>query len=197
MALLMENGEGRSIAENLMSNTNLPFTDRALRFPLPDKFKVPWIDRYDGSGDPSNHMESFRAHLILHGTPDEIACRAFPLTSKRVAKEWFGNLNPKSIDNFDTLGCQFMNQFLAARRRKKNPAYLLSLVQGKTESLENYMQRFNQEKLTVESPNKQTDRTKIYTRNSMNRFAINWLCKCEVEPTKNRVLYKTNLSYLN
>ena len=41
MALLIENGEDLSIVEDLMLNTNLPFTDRVMRFPLPDKFKVP------------------------------------------------------------------------------------------------------------------------------------------------------------
>ena len=35
-----------------------------------------------------------------------------------------------------------------------------------------------------------TDHTKIYTRNRTNRFAIKWLCKCEVEPTENRVCVK-------
>jgi hypothetical protein len=78
-------------------------------------------------------MEGFRAHLALHGTLDEIACQAFPVTLKGVTKEWFGNLSPKSIDNFDTLGRQFLSQFLVFRRRKKNSAYL-----------------FNWEKLTVE-----------------------------------------------
>ena len=34
------------------------------------------------------------------------------------------------------------------------------------------------------------DRTKIYTRNSTNRFAIKWLCKCKVEPTENQVCVK-------
>ncbi|XP_059446601.1 uncharacterized protein LOC132178164 [Corylus avellana] len=123
---------------------------------MPDKFKMPRVDKYDGSGDPSDHMESFRAHIILHDTPDEIACRAFPLTLKGVAKEWFGGLSPKSVDNFDSLGQQFLGPFLAVWKRKKNPAYLLSLVQGKTESLKDFMLWFNREKLTVESLNEQT-----------------------------------------
>jgi hypothetical protein len=139
-----------------MTKTTLPFTNRVLNFPLPDKFKDPRVDKYDGSRDPSDHKEGFRAHLALHGTPDEIACRAFPLTLKGVAKDWFSNLKPQSIDNFDTLGRQFMNQFLAVRRRKKNPAYLLSLVQEKEEPLKDYLHRFNQEKLTVENPDDQT-----------------------------------------
>jgi hypothetical protein len=135
MVLFMENGEGQSTAEHLMAKTTLPFTNRVLNFPLPNKFKDPRVDKYDGSGDPSDHIEGFRAHLALYGTPDEIACRAFPLTLKGVAKDWFNNLKPQSIDSFDTLGRQFMNQFLAVRRRKKNPAYLLSLIQENEEPL--------------------------------------------------------------
>ncbi|XP_059447484.1 uncharacterized protein LOC132178889 [Corylus avellana] len=156
MAFLIENRENWSATEDLMQHTNLPFTDWVMRFPMPGSFKVPLIGEYDGSGDPSDHMESFRAHIILHETPDEIACRAFPLTLKAVAKEWLGSLNPKSVDNFGHLGQPFLGQFLATRRRKKNPAYLLSLVQGKGETLKDYLLRFNREKPAVESTDEQT-----------------------------------------
>ncbi|XP_059436586.1 uncharacterized protein LOC132169590 [Corylus avellana] len=156
MAFLIENGENWSSTEDLMQHTNFPFTDRVMRFPMPSSFKVPRISEYDGSGDLFDHIESFRAHIILHETPDEIACRAFPLTLRGVAKEWFGSLSPKSVDNFDYLGQQFLGQFLVVRRRKKNPAYLLSLVQGKNESLKDYLLQFNREKLAVESTDEQT-----------------------------------------
>jgi hypothetical protein len=156
MVLFMKNGEGQSITEHLMTKTTLPFTNRVLDFLLPNKFKDPRVDKYDGSGDPSDHVEGFHVHLVLHGTLDEIACRAFLLTLKGVAKDWFSNLKPQSIDNFDTLRRQFMNQFLAVRRRKKNPAYLLSLVQEKEEPLKDYLHRFNQEKFTVENLDDQT-----------------------------------------
>ena len=90
MARLMAQGGGgdRSIMDNLMQNTSLPFTDRVMKFPLPEKFKVPHIDIYDVEGNPTDHTENFRAHLILRGTPDEIAFRAFPLTLKGRAREW-------------------------------------------------------------------------------------------------------------
>jgi hypothetical protein len=103
MVRFMKDGEGQSTTEHLMTKMTLPFTNRVLNFPLPDKFKDPRVDKYDGSGDPSDHVEGFRAHLALHRTPDEIACRAFPLTLKGVAKDLFSNLKPQSIDNFDTL----------------------------------------------------------------------------------------------
>ncbi|XP_059451047.1 uncharacterized protein LOC132181835 [Corylus avellana] len=151
----MANWENGLMAEELMKNTNLPFTDRVINFPLPHKFKMPHIDKYDGNGDPTEHMESLRAHFILHGTPDEISCRAFPLTLVGVAKEWFARLPLKFVDNFKSLGCLFLCQFLATRKRKKNPTYLLSLIQGKDESLKDFTLRFNKEKLTVKNPSEQ------------------------------------------
>jgi hypothetical protein len=94
---------------------------------MPNKFKMPYAKKYDGSGDPTNHMEAFHEHLILHGTLDEIACRAFPLTLTRVAKDWFTRLPPKLVDNFKEQEYLFQAQFLATRKRKKNPTCLLAL----------------------------------------------------------------------
>jgi hypothetical protein len=66
-----------------------------MAFPMPHKFKMPCVDKYDGNRDPTEYVENFRAHLILHGTPYEIACRAFLLTLAGVAKDWFARLPPK------------------------------------------------------------------------------------------------------
>ena len=105
----------------------LPLSDLVMSFPMLDKFKMSCVDRYDGSEDPLKHVENFHAHLILHGTPDEIACRAFPLTFAGVAKDWFARLPPKLVDNFKDLGYLFLGQFLTTRKRKKNLACLMSL----------------------------------------------------------------------
>ena len=92
----------------LMDNIDLPFIDRVLGFPLPDKFKMPRMDKYDGNGDPAEHVENLHQHFSLHGTPDEIACRTFPLTLAGVAKDWFARLPTKSVDNFKDLGRLFL-----------------------------------------------------------------------------------------
>ncbi|KAB8714926.1 hypothetical protein FH972_026408 [Carpinus fangiana] len=63
---MAQGGEHRSIVDDLMQNANFPFIDRVMRFPLPERFKVQHINRYDGDGNPTDHMENFRAHLILH-----------------------------------------------------------------------------------------------------------------------------------
>jgi hypothetical protein len=50
--------EEKSTTKELMDNTDLPFIDWVLGFPLPDKFKMPHVDKYDGNGDPAEHMEN-------------------------------------------------------------------------------------------------------------------------------------------
>jgi hypothetical protein len=81
--------------------------------PMPNKFKMPRIKKYDGSGDPMEHVKNFREHLILHGTSDEIACKVFPLTLVEEVKDWFARLPPKFVDKFKDLGYLFLAQFLA------------------------------------------------------------------------------------
>lgn len=58
--------EVKSTAKDLLEDTHLPFSDLVMAFPMLDKFKMPCVDEYNGSGDPTEHIENFRAHLILH-----------------------------------------------------------------------------------------------------------------------------------
>jgi hypothetical protein len=152
----MEGEHPELTAWDMLEDESLPFTKRVKAYPMPDKFKMSRIEKYDGSEDPQDHLEAFREHLILHGTPDEIACRAFPLTLKGVAKDWFTGLPPKSVGTFKELGRLFLTQFLATRKRKKNATCLLTMRQGKEESLKDFMLRFNKEKLEVDSPDDKT-----------------------------------------
>jgi hypothetical protein len=140
----------------MLEDENLPFIERVKAYPMPDKFKMPRIEKYDGGGDPQAHLETFREHIILYGTPDEIACRAFPLTLKGVANDWFTGLPPKSIGTFKELGHLFLTQFLATQKRKKSVICLLTLRQGKEETLKDFMLRFNKEKLEVDSSDDKT-----------------------------------------
>jgi hypothetical protein len=151
------NGEDpKLMAWDMLEDENLPFVERVKAYPMPDKFKMPRIKKYDKGGDPQAHLEAFREHIILHGTPDEIACRTFPLTLKGVANDWFTGLPPKSVGTFKELGCLFLTQFLATRKRKKSVTCLLTLCQGKEETLKDFMLHFNKEKLEVDSPDDKT-----------------------------------------
>jgi len=141
------NDKSRSVVvDKLLMGTDSPFTRRVANYRLPEKFKLPQILSYAGDRDPLDHLENFLAHLYLHGTPDEVACRAFPLTLSGNARDWFRKLPPNSVDQFKELSKIFLTEFLAFRTRKNPSRYLLSLHQQSNESLKEFMARFNQEK---------------------------------------------------
>jgi hypothetical protein len=91
--------------------------------------------------------------VALHATPDEVACRAFPLTLAGGAREWFRTLPPCSIANFESLAKKFASQFMAGIVRKKPVQQFMTIKQGPQESLRSYLLRFNQERLAAESQN--------------------------------------------
>jgi hypothetical protein len=150
------------LTDSLFSTTVSPFTERIMSCQLPSKFKMPEIPVYTGLGDPIKHLASFRAHVALHATPDEVACRAFPLTLAGGAREWFRTLPPCLIANFESLAKKFASQFMAGIVRKKPAQQLMTIKQGPQESLRSYLLRFNQERLAAESQNEQFIHCAIY-----------------------------------
>jgi hypothetical protein len=100
MEIEMKDKSKSIVVDKLLMSTGSPFTIRGANYRLPEKFKVPQILSYAGDGDPFDHLENLRAHLHLHGTPDEVACRAFPLTLSWNAQDWFRKLPPNFVDKF-------------------------------------------------------------------------------------------------
>lgn len=47
--------------------------------PLP-KFKVTFLERYDGSGYPDDHLQNYRTAMRLHGATEVLHCLTFPTT---------------------------------------------------------------------------------------------------------------------
>ncbi|XP_062171004.1 uncharacterized protein LOC133876775 [Alnus glutinosa] len=150
------------LTDSLFSTAVSPFTDSIMSCQLPSKFKMPEIPVYTGLGDPIEHLASFRAHVVLHATPDEVACRAFPLTLAGGAREWFRTLPPRSVSSFEGLARKFASQFMAGVVRKKPAQQLMTIKQGPQESLRSYLLRFNQERLAAETQNEQFIHCAIY-----------------------------------
>ena len=84
MEVMMNALKGRvsSDLDDLVNRTDSPFTISVNSCPLPQKFRVPQIESYDGIKDPLDHLETFKTLMHFQGIPDEIMCRAFPTTLK-------------------------------------------------------------------------------------------------------------------
>ena len=93
------------------------------------------MDSYDRTIDPDEHIENIEAILTYK--------------SVQGAVTWFKNLRRNSIDSWSDLCYEFTTHFTASRTQPKMVASLEAIVQGKSEPLQDYIERFNKEAVQV------------------------------------------------
>ena len=118
--------------------------------PFPLKFKMPSLDSYDGMCDPFDHIATFKTTMHVQGVPDEIMCKAFPITLNGPVRVWFSKIPPNTVSSFEELSKLFVNNFIGGQRHKRSSSSLLTIEQGENESLRSFITRFNREALTVD-----------------------------------------------
>ncbi|GFY84576.1 hypothetical protein Acr_03g0013500 [Actinidia rufa] len=139
--------------DTLIRQTEPPFTGRVLRARISLKFKLPTqLGIYEGKTDPMDHLDSYKSLMLLQGCSDEVMCKAFSDTLKGPTRSWFRKLSPGTIDSFGNLSRLFVANFMSCRNWQKNTSHLFTVHQKETESLKDFVKRFNQAILEVEDP---------------------------------------------
>lgn len=96
-----------------------PLSNEILTEPFPPKFKLPNVDKYDGTLDPRSHLAIFRTTMKLQDVNNFILRRVFPSTLTGLAQKWYQHLSPSSINNFTQLTIAFKSKFIACIPLKK------------------------------------------------------------------------------
>ena len=60
-----------------------------LKEPILSQFKIPQIGPYGGFSDPLDHLEGYKALMMLQDILDALLCLIFPATLKKLAKVWY------------------------------------------------------------------------------------------------------------
>ncbi|MCH80822.1 hypothetical protein A2U01_0001596 [Trifolium medium] len=107
------------------------------------------LETYDGTKDPDEHLEHIDTILDYYQAPGAIKCRLFVLTLKGPTMTWFKGLEDDSIDSWRELCRVFSSHFKARKRQPKTMASLSNIIQGKEESLRDYIERFTKEAIEV------------------------------------------------
>ncbi|GAU34822.1 hypothetical protein TSUD_394480 [Trifolium subterraneum] len=136
-----------------------PLSRRIMDIPLPRGLeKPPTLDKYDGTTNPDEHIQSVETALDYKNLRGSIKCKLFPLFLIRGTSTWWRNLPPGSIDSWEEPCRMFMAHFTTSRRDPKTVASLKAIIQGPEESLGSYIERFNKVYVDVEA----TDKMKLY-----------------------------------
>ncbi|GAU27977.1 hypothetical protein TSUD_373720 [Trifolium subterraneum] len=136
-----------------------PLSRRIMDIPLPRGLKKPpTLDKYDGTTNPDEHVQSVGIALDYRNLRGSIKCKLFSLSLIRGTSTWWRNLPPGSIDSWEELCRMFTAHFTTSRRHPKTVASLKAIVQGPEESLRSYIERFNKVSVEVEA----TDKMKLY-----------------------------------
>nr|GEX61897.1 reverse transcriptase domain-containing protein [Tanacetum cinerariifolium] len=87
-----------------------PFTPRIRNFESSRKTRMPnIIKRYDGTGDPEDHVKVFQAAAQVERWAMPTWCHMFNSTLIGAARVWFDELPPESIDGYKDMKAAFLS----------------------------------------------------------------------------------------
>ena len=130
---------GARVGNEVVQQTESPFTAEVLHYPLPARFRMPQVEAFNGVKDPVEHLNTYKNQMELHGYQDPVRCRALDTTLKGPALAWFNRIPPSSISSFRELSIAFVSHFIGARTYRKPCYHLLTVKQGSQESLKSYV----------------------------------------------------------
>ncbi|XP_014492198.1 uncharacterized protein LOC106754660 [Vigna radiata var. radiata] len=113
-----------------------------MRALMPDR-PSPQVEKFDGTTNPDHHLRNFIDFMAFYTQSDPVKCRAFSLSLRGEALEWYYTLPPNSVDSFRTLTSMFKKQYSTNRYEEVTASELVNLRQGKDETLRAFMHRYN------------------------------------------------------
>ncbi|GKV32530.1 hypothetical protein SLEP1_g41127 [Rubroshorea leprosula] len=119
--------------------------------PYPTGFKIPQLETYDGTKDPDDHLHAFYSCMQAQNASNALMCKIFPSTLRGNARTWYYSLPPRSISSYTEMASAFATKFSSRRLIRKTTTELMRVKQRDGESLKNYMSKFNDAVLEVNS----------------------------------------------
>ncbi|GJY27674.1 reverse transcriptase domain-containing protein [Tanacetum coccineum] len=120
-----------------------PFTQRITRFKYHRRVKLPRNIRvYKENKDLGDHLGIFSATAEQEEWPMPVWCKMFYQTLGGATQNWFDDLDPKSVDNFEELSQKFLEDISQQKRYAKDPTEIHNIKRRQNEGFQAFMDRF-------------------------------------------------------
>nr|GEW09282.1 reverse transcriptase domain-containing protein [Tanacetum cinerariifolium] len=120
-----------------------PFTPRIRNLESSRKTRMENnVKTYDGTGDPEDHIKVFQAAAQVERWEMPTWCHMFNSTLIGVARLWFDELPPESIDGYKDLRAAFLAYFMQQKKYVKDLVEIHNIKQRNGETIEDFMERF-------------------------------------------------------
>ncbi|GKV18271.1 hypothetical protein SLEP1_g28676 [Rubroshorea leprosula] len=147
-----------------------PLNTNIILEPYPAGFIIPKLETYDGTKDPDDHLHAFYSCMQAQNTSDALMCKIFPSTLRGNARTWYYSLPPRSINSYTEMASTFAKKFSSRRLIRKTTSELMRVKQRDRESLKNFMSKFNDAVLEVNSFDQAVGITAVISGLSHERF---------------------------
>ena len=114
-------------------------------------FMVPKFTTYDRTSDPFDYIMHYRQLMTLDIGNDALLCKVFPASLHAQGLSWFHRLPKNSVNNFRDLSETFVGHYLCLTHHKQNKSTIQNIKIQENESLREFVKRFGQVLLQVES----------------------------------------------
>ncbi|GJZ68560.1 reverse transcriptase domain-containing protein [Tanacetum coccineum] len=112
-----------------------PYTQRITRFKYHRRAKLPRNIRvYEGNKDLKDQLGIILTAAEQEEWPMPVCCQMFCQTLGGAARNWFDDLDPKSVDSFEELSQKILDEFSQQKRYAKDPIEIYGIKRRKNEA---------------------------------------------------------------
>ncbi|XP_070031011.1 uncharacterized protein [Nicotiana tomentosiformis] len=120
-----------------------PFSPSASPKPIPKKFRLPEIAKYNGTTDPNEHVTSdtcaIKGNDLVGDEIESVLLKKFRETLSKGAMIWYHNLPPNSINSFTMLANSFVKAYVGAIKVETRKSDLFKVKQKDNEMLREFV----------------------------------------------------------
>ncbi|XP_070049628.1 uncharacterized protein [Nicotiana tomentosiformis] len=130
-----------------------PWKPSAAPLPIPKKFKMSNIPKYDGTTDPRDHVTAFttgvKGNDLTKQEIESVLVKKFGETLTKGALTWYSLLPENSIDSFAELADLFIKAHSGAQKVEKRMEDIFKVKQGDIKLLREFVDRFQRERMLL------------------------------------------------